>query len=260
MPTAEELPHVDFDVTMIRDVIVVLVPMILSLSVHEYAHAWSAFKLGDDTASSQGRLTLNPIAHIDILGTLILPIILTIQGGFFFGWAKPVPVSPHKFRRTITMRNGMILTALAGPASNILIAFVVGFVAMLLYSDTIAWLAPQTGDSRFTALMVLGTPEFVADNAKLLARHDFAGWHGTAAMLLSRFFSINILLAVFNLLPVPPLDGSRVLPLTVQAKLARFTMVVFIGLMVLIYAFGGILAIPMYVIGDGLLGLWSLVF
>lgn len=249
-----------FDVTMLRDLIVVLVPMILSLSVHEFAHAWSAFKLGDDTASSQGRLTLNPIAHIDVIGTLVLPIILTLQGGFFFGWAKPVPVSPHRFRRSISMRNGMILTAMAGPASNVLIAFVVGLLAMLLFSDTIDWLAPKVGGSRFSALLAVGTPEFVADNAKLLARQGFEGWHGTAAMLLSRFFAINILLAVFNLLPVPPLDGSRLLPAHVQARLARFTMLVFLGLMVLIYLFGEILQVPMFLIGDGLLGLWSLIF
>lgn len=249
-----------FDITMIRDLIVVLVPMILSLSVHEFAHAWSAYKLGDDTASSQGRLTLNPIAHIDVIGTLVLPIILTLQGGFFFGWAKPVPVSPHRFRRTITMRTGMIITAMAGPASNVLIAFVFAFLAMLLFSGTIDWLAPKLDGSRFTALLQLGSPEFVADNARLLASRGFDEWHGTVAMLVSRFFSINILLAVFNLLPVPPLDGSRLLPMNLQVKLARFTMLVFIGLMVVIYLFGGILSVPMFLIGDGLLALWSLVF
>jgi len=250
----------DFDITTIRDLIVVLVPMILSLSVHEFAHAWSAYKLGDDTAYSQGRLTLNPIAHIDIIGTLVLPIILTLQGGFFFGWAKPVPVSPHKFRRSITMRNGMIVTAMAGPLSNLLIALIFGFISMLLFSDTIEWLTPKLDGSRFNALMALGTPEFVTKNETLLAAQGFAGWMGTVAMLASRFFSINILLAVFNLLPVPPLDGSRLLPTHIQVKLARFTMLVFIGLMVVIYVFGGILSVPMFLIGDGLLGLWSLIF
>jgi Zn-dependent protease len=245
---------------MIRDLIVVLVPMILSLSVHEFAHAWSAYKLGDDTAASMGRLTLNPIAHIDILGTLILPIILTLQGGFFFGWAKPVPVSPHRFRRSVTMRKGMIITAMAGPGSNLLIALIFGFLAMLLFAGTIDWLAPKLDQSRFSALMALGTPEFVSKNESLLEAHGFAGWHGTVAMLISRFFSINILLAVFNLLPVPPLDGSRLLPTEIQVKLARFTMLVFIGLMVLIYLFGGILSVPMFLIGDGLLALWSLIF
>jgi Zn-dependent protease len=245
---------------MVRDLIVVLVPMILSLSVHEFAHAWSAFKLGDDTASSQGRLTLNPLAHIDVIGTLVLPIILTLQGGFFFGWAKPVPVSPHRFRSSITMRNGMIVTAMAGPVSNLLIALIFGFIAMMLFSDTIEWLTPKLDDSRFSALMAIGTPEFVTKNEKLLAAQGFEGWHGTVAMLASRFFSINILLAVFNLLPVPPLDGSRLLPAHIQAKLARFTMFVFIGLMVLIYLFGGILSVPMFLIGDGLLALWSLIF
>src|SRR6185369_11527845 len=90
--------------------------MLLSLTVHEWAHAYSAFRLGDDTAERQGRLTLDPIAHIDFFGTLLLPLL-----GVPFGWAKPVPVNPVRFDRRVPMRVGMLLTAAAGPVSNLLI-------------------------------------------------------------------------------------------------------------------------------------------
>src|SRR5215831_21359818 len=95
----------------------ILIPLLLSLTVHEWAHAWSAYRLGDDTASMQGRLTLNPIAHIDPIGTLILPLL-----GVPFGWAKPVPVNPTRFRRGVNMSRGMMITAAAGPLSNVALA------------------------------------------------------------------------------------------------------------------------------------------
>ena len=97
----------NFDMTTIRDIIMVLVPMILSLTVHEYSHALAAYLLGDDTAASRGRMTLNPVVHIDLFGTLLVPILSIIMGGVgLFGWAKPVPVSPQRFRPTISMRKG----------------------------------------------------------------------------------------------------------------------------------------------------------
>src|SRR6476659_7441279 len=89
-----------------------LIPLLMSLTVHEWAHAWSAHRLGDDTASMQGRLTLNPIAHLDFIGTLGLP----------FGWAKPVPVNPTRFRRGVNTSTGMVITAAAGPISNLVLA------------------------------------------------------------------------------------------------------------------------------------------
>src|SRR5215471_12296793 len=94
-----------------------LVPLLLSLTVHEWAHAWSAYRLGDDTAAKLGRLTLNPIAHIDPIGTLILPLL-----GVPFGWAKPVPVVASRFRRGVNMTTGMMITAAAGPLSNVVLA------------------------------------------------------------------------------------------------------------------------------------------
>ncbi len=149
----------------------VLIPMLLSLTVHEWAHAWSAYRLGDDTASMQGRLTLNPIAHIDPIGTLILPLL-----GIPFGWAKPVPVMPTRFRRTVSMNTGMLITAAAGPLANVVLA-----VASALALGIVAHNSPE----------VLWKPVGIA-------------------ALLRMLISINVTLAIFNMIPIPPLDGSRV--------------------------------------------------
>ncbi|MDR1069660.1 MAG: site-2 protease family protein [Gracilibacteraceae bacterium] len=143
--------------------------MIIAFSVHEYAHARTAFALGDDTAARMGRLTLSPVAHIDPVGLLL---IIT----FGFGWAKPVPVNPTNFRRDVNMRQGMMLTSAAGPAANLLMALA-GCIAL-----------------RFSlpALYADGLPSILAE-------------------MRYYFIYLNILLMVFNLLPVPPLDGFRVL-------------------------------------------------
>src|SRR5262249_30519600 len=109
--------RIGMDANWLLERIMYFVPLLLSLTVHEWAHAWSAWRLGDDTAAMQGRLTLNPPAHMDPIGTLILPL-----AGVPFGWAKPVPVNPLRFRRGISMRGGMMITAAAGPVSNLLIA------------------------------------------------------------------------------------------------------------------------------------------
>jgi Zn-dependent protease len=95
----------------------ILIPLILSLTVHEFAHAWSAYRLGDDTASRMGRLTLNPLAHIDPIGTVLLPLL-----GIPFGWARPVPINPARFRRSMRMSTGMMITAAAGPLANVILA------------------------------------------------------------------------------------------------------------------------------------------
>ena len=144
---------------------------ILSLSFHEFAHAWSAWWLGDDTASREGRLTLNPVSHIDLLGTIILPLL-----GVPFGWAKPVPVNPARFRRDVNMSSGMAITASAGPLSNVLLATV---AAVLL------------------GLGLRFAPELV--------ERDTPGQFFLLAMM-----QMNVGLALFNMLPVPPLDGSRI--------------------------------------------------
>ncbi len=152
--------------------VLLLVPLLLSLTVHEFAHAWSAYKLGDDTARRMGRLTLNPLAHMDLFGTFLLPLM-----GVPFGWAKPVPINPAGFSRNISMSKGMMVTAAAGPVSNLVLAL--GCVL---------------------GLQVL---------AKFLPGFDSPG--SALAQLLGFAFMLNINLAIFNLIPVPPLDGSRIL-------------------------------------------------
>lgn len=148
-----------------------VIVLMLSLTVHEWAHAFSAFRLGDDTAARQGRLTLNPMVHIDPIGTLLLPMI-----GVPFGWAKPVPVNPAGFRRGVNMSAGMALTSAAGPVSNLLLAL----VCAVVYG---VYLRTNPG-----------------------AR----GSHDAVSALLQWGLSVNVSLAVFNMLPLPPLDGSRI--------------------------------------------------
>ena len=224
-----------FDVTMIRDIVVVLVPMILSLTVHEFAHAWSAHKLGDDTALAAGRMTLNPIPHIDLFGTILLPIISVVTGGIgFIAWAKPVPVSPYRFKRTVTMRTGMMITALAGPASNLVLAFLVCGAWMLI--DRLG----------------LGGG---GDGGDLAVKGRMS-----VDLLLGRIFFMNIGLAVFNLLPIPPLDGSRVLPQAWQERMARYSLVVFFAFILAINFIGGVLTVPVVLIGKAIMSFWSIFF
>ncbi|MBM4396566.1 MAG: site-2 protease family protein [Deltaproteobacteria bacterium] len=191
------------DLSTVRDAVMVLVPMILCLSVHEYAHARVAYALGDDTAASMGRMNVNPLSHIDLLGTIVFPLISIFSGVPFFGWAKPVPVNPVNFTHRIRMRTGMLLTALAGPASNLVFAFgiavVFKVVTMAGLSDLSLWealLIPMLPPER-------GMPEVPP-----------------LAHLAGKAFMVNIGLAVFNFLPVPPLDGSRVLAGLLPDRLA----------------------------------------
>lgn len=155
------------------DTLFFLVILILSIIIHEIAHGYMADALGDPTARLAGRLTLNPIPHIDPLGSIILPAIMLLGSGgaFAFGWAKPVPYNPYNLRN---FRVGTILVAVAGVTANFCIAIVFGL--MIRYHDALG--------------LVLGTP--------------FVSMLGTIVFL-------NIILGVFNLIPFPPLDGSKVL-------------------------------------------------
>ncbi len=143
------------------------IPLVLSITVHEWAHAASASWLGDDTARLLGRNTLNPLAHIDPVGTVLLPLL-----GIPFGWAEPVPINPIRFRRNVSMKLGVLIVAIAGPISNFCLAGLCWLLLKLL-------VAAQFGD------------------AEILEG-------------LSNVMALNLLLAFFNLLPIPPLDGSRV--------------------------------------------------
>jgi Zn-dependent protease len=181
-----------------------LVPMILSLSVHEWAHAWSANKLGDDTAAREGRLTLNPAAHIDPFGTILLPLLLSLQGWPGFGWARPVPVNPTRFRRDVSMGRGMAITAAAGPISNLVLAL--------------------------AATIVLG----------LLYRFDLSPRIAHEALV--RIMALNVGLALFNLIPLPPLDGSRVVAWLIPTRYRDFWHSVERAapmLLIVVFMFGG---------------------
>ena len=195
-----------------------LVVFILSLTIHEYAHARVAFALGDDTAARQGRMTLNPIVHIDLIGTILMPI-LGARGMPVIGWAKPVPVSQINFSRKVSMRTGMALVAVAGPLSNFLLSFLCVFALWFVFFSGVV-------------------PSLPGNIASPVAHFLF-------------IMSIaNIGLGIFNLLPIPPLDGSRLMPRSLDGlmeTLSRYSFLVFI----LIILFGrGLLSAPVrFIIG-----------
>jgi Zn-dependent protease len=161
--------------TDIFRIVVQFAAVLFAISVHESAHAWVADRCGDPTARLQGRITLNPIAHIDIFGTIIFPILMAVVGAPVFGWAKPVMVNPYNFRNR--RRDGMLVSA-AGPASNLIVSLAV--ILLLL--------------AFFQPLMATTNPSLL-----LLIK------------IATYLLMINIFLAVFNLIPIPPLDGSGIL-------------------------------------------------
>ena len=172
-----------------------VVAFLFAMSVHESAHAWTANKCGDPTARMLGRITLNPIKHIDIFGTIILPVICLVSHFPVVGWAKPTPVDPHNMRNPV---RDDILTAVAGPVSNLLVATlcVLGMAGVSFsgpYGRQIVQIMAQTYGGAVG--MLSGNPSILLP---------------ITGMLYWMMF-INILLAAFNLIPVPPLDGSHVL-------------------------------------------------
>lgn len=158
----------------------VLIPSVI---LHEISHGALALVFGDDTAKKAGRLTLNPIPHIDPLGTIIVPAIMTFTGFGAFGWAKPVPVRPHRLR---SPRNHGLLVSLVGPAVNIAIALIAALILRFLRPDAAAAVAAQLGGSGFAAPGLFDQIVF------------YAGF-------------VNVILAAFNLIPLPPLDGSAII-------------------------------------------------
>jgi Zn-dependent protease len=184
-----------------------LVPLVIAIVFHEVAHGLVARRLGDPTAAEQGRLSFNPIRHIDPFGTIVLPLMLALSHAPMFGWAKPVPVD---YRRLRNPRRDMVLVALAGPAMNLLLAFI--GTALLAATISLSDGARQ------------GAPLLVAANAL-------------------NFVLINIFLAVFNLLPVPPFDGGHVVEGLLPPPLARrfrgigrYALLVFVGLVLVLPA------------------------
>ncbi|WP_158790251.1 site-2 protease family protein [Granulicella sp. L60] len=172
-----------------------VVVLILAFSVHECAHAWTAWRLGDPTARMLGRVTLNPMKHLDLFGSVIFPLISLVYGGFVVGWAKPTPVTARNFKN---YKRDDILVTLAGPASNLLSASI-ALVLLLLMKH----LVPDGIQSIATAMaLAQHVPGVTTEGLPALF---------PIALFLYFVILINLLLFVFNLIPIPPLDGSHVL-------------------------------------------------
>ena len=159
---------------------------------HEFAHAWTALRLGDDTPLREGRVTLNPLAHVDWIGTALLPFIMALLGSGFLGWGKPVRTEPSKLKGGL---NGLAIVSIAGPLSNVIMAGIMGGIAILTLRSFPAF------------------AQFMAEGVQL-----------------------SLYLALFNMLPIPPLDGSKLLlaarvPIRVYVELARFGLMLLIVLM-----------------------------
>jgi Zn-dependent protease len=174
-----------------------LIPLLLSLTVHEWAHAYSARRLGDDTAEREGRVTLNPLPHIDLFGTILAPML-----GAPFGWAKPVPVNATRFRRGVSMAFGTIVTTAAGPLSNLALAV----ICTVIYG--------------------------------LLVRFQLAHYQMGLSVLLGAAVELNVALFLFNFLPIPPLDGGRIvegfLPYRLRGAWEEFSRFSWIALLLVI--------------------------
>lgn len=173
----------------LRDIIIWAPGMLLGVILHEYAHGYIAYKSGDPTAKSMGRLSLNPMAHIDLFGSIFLPLLLILlRSNIVFGYAKPVPINPAYFRN---FRKGIRYTSLAGPLTNLMVAFILGSLyGLFVYV--------------LSLMLNISVIDFLTDSLS-----------STVMSIINRMFisaiSINIFLAIFNFIPIPPLDGSKIL-------------------------------------------------
>lgn len=198
---------------VIQLIVIWALPVLFAITLHEVAHGWVARRFGDPTAMMLGRLTVNPIKHIDIVGTIIVPVVLLVlHTGFIFGWAKPVPISPRNFKNP---RRDMAVVAAAGPVCNLLMAIFWALVARLAMalSPEFRWILPLA-------------------------------YMGLAGVL------INVALFIFNLIPIPPLDGGRVLVGILPRNLAnkvdgieRYgSFIPLVALMLIFFIFPGVLS------------------
>jgi Zn-dependent protease len=212
--------------------IIEFIVLLLSLSIHESAHAWTSDRLGDPTARNLGRVSLNPVVHADMWGTVLIPLMGIFIGGFLIGWAKPVPVNVGRLRKPT--RDHMIVAA-AGPLSNLLVAAILFTCLMIMKSASNggAEMIYDVYASRFTSTSILVPLTAIA-------------YHGVM---------LNVLLAVFNLLPVAPLDGATVLSGLLPRSLAgAFNQIQSYGFMLLLLlVYMGIPAMLYYPVQDFLL-------
>ncbi len=189
-------------------ILIMVFVMNLSLSFHEYDHAWMANRLGDDTAALAGRLTLNPLRHLDPIGSITFLFV-------GIGWAKPVPVNPSRFTKAKNIKRCMFLTSIAGPMANI-------------FLGTLAWILFCT---IYTVMLASGVSGQITS---------------TLASLFYTLYSLNMLLAVFNLLPLPPLDGYRVFGVALPDRwyytLMQYERYIGMGFLILVIFFGGLLS------------------
>jgi len=210
------LQHID-----ILDIVFQLIAFLFAISIHESAHAWMANLRGDPTARMLGRISLNPIRHIDLFGTLLLPAVAMLTHLPVLGWAKPTPVDPRNFKNPVL---DDILTSIIGPISNFVVASGAVLVLVLVKS-----LSPRGGQ------IVFGT----------LSGSDFAETSSFLVPFCKLIFElmvINIVLGVFNLIPVPPLDGSHVVRHLLPAGMLRiYDTVGTFGLLLLVFWGGGLL-------------------
>ena len=191
---------IDFSSILFK-VLIGLLVLFTCLPIHECAHAFVAYKLGDPTAKNQGRITLNPMAHLDLMGSILLVVSSIL--GFGFGWAKPVHINPNNFKNR---KLGMGLSALAGPVSNFLLAFIILIIyKVILYS--------------------------FSESANTIS--------GYFEQILLYMILLNVGLAVFNFLPIPPLDGSRIfslfLPERIYFKIMKYERYIFVVLIALMF-------------------------
>lgn len=175
--------------------IFIIAALIISAIFHEYAHGYAAYKLGDHTAKNAGRLTMNPLAHLDPVGSILIPLLLVLsKAGFVIGWAKPVPYNPYNLRDA---KYGDLKVALAGPGTNLFLAVIFGLVARFMPIDL-----------SFKKDLILA---FFSDNTDFLVGQIHGSFPSSLFILASIICFVNLLLMIFNLIPVPPLDGSKIL-------------------------------------------------
>jgi Zn-dependent protease len=214
-------------------IVLSIIILIFSIIIHEYGHAWMANRLGDSTAKDLGRLTLNPIPHIDLFGSILLPLFFVISGsGFLLAWAKPVPYNPNRIR---DKKYGDLKVAISGPGSNIVLAVFFGLVARFM---------PVAAEVKSSMLRA-----YLSGDFSFIASHISGDIFAAIFLMALLFCFLNLLLAIFNLIPIPPLDGSKILAnfLPAEAKYKLFSIErygIFIILFLLMFGFFRLMFYP----------------